>query len=95
MSDIPRPDTATSVPRSERKEDEEGVPPVRNKEQTTSKKDVELDEPKTVAKDIEVVVGNEKLVMIQQLAVINNLVNVLVGQNERIIELLESAANKG
>ena len=93
MSDLERPDSATSVPRSERKEQD--GPDVSNEEQTTTKKDVKLDEPRTIAKDIEVVIGNEKLVMIQQLAVINNLTNIIVKQNDRIIELLENAAKKG
>ncbi len=89
MGDIPRPDEATSTPRSER--DENAEPPANAGEVTENveKKEVPLDEPMDVSQDLELIIGNEKLMTIRLLSAINHQNKVLIGQNQEIIELLK------
>lgn len=93
MGDIPRPDEATSVPRSER--DENAEPPANAGEVTENvdRKEVPLDKPVDTEVDLTVTIGNEKLIMIRLLAAINHQNKVLIGQNEEIIELLKDNFN--
>jgi hypothetical protein len=89
MGDIPRPDSATSTPRSEREEDPEPPANAGEVKHERTEKDAPLDEPREDVQDVEVVRGTELLVIIQLLAAINQQNNSMIKQNDRIIKLLK------
>ena len=93
MGDIPRPDEATSTPRSARDENPEPSPTAGEVTENVDQKEVPLDEPQDTEVDLEVIVGNEKLITIRLLAAINHQNKVIIGQNQEVIELLKGNFN--